>query len=116
MTSVLLPTPMPERRSSAFSSGGAGQGCLAGRSTLAGLGTALALMIPVFVLIARWQPGAWLLVVAPGYGLLLAWAGRLLAATIGIRRRPELLARVRSLIQDNERMDRAVPDAAATRR
>jgi hypothetical protein len=55
-------------------------------------------MIPVFVLIARWQPGTWLLVVAPGYGLLLAWAGRLVAATIGIRRLPELLARVSSLI------------------
>jgi ABC-2 type transport system permease protein len=98
VTSVLLPTPIPERRSSTFSSGGAGQGCLAGLSTLAGLGTALALMIPVFLLIARWQPGVWLLVVAPGYGLLLAWAGRLVAATIGIRRLPELLARVSSLI------------------
>jgi ABC-2 type transport system permease protein len=98
VTSVLLPTPIPERRSSAFSSGGAGQGCLAGLTTLAGLGATLALMIPVFLLIARWHPGTWLLVVAPGYGLLLAWVGRLVAATIAIRRLPELLARVSSLI------------------
>lgn len=98
VVSVLLPTPIPERRSSAFSSGGAGQGCLAGLTTLAGFGATLALLVPVFVMIAGWRPGTWLLIVAPCYGVLLAWAGRLVAANIGFRRLPELLARVSSLI------------------
>jgi hypothetical protein len=98
ITSALLPTPLPERRSSAFSSGGAGQGCLAGLATLAGLVVALALIVPVFVLIARWHSGPWLLVVGPCYGLMLAWAGRIVAANIGFRRLPEVLARVSSLI------------------
>ncbi len=98
ITSALLPTPLPDRRSSAFSSGGAGQGCLAGLATLAGLVVALALIVPVFVLIARWHSGAWLLVVGPCYGLILAWAGRIVAANIGFRRLPEVLARVSSLI------------------
>ena len=98
ITSVLLPTPIPERRSSAFSSGGAGQGCLAGLATLAGLGVALAAMVPVFAAIAVWRAGAWLLVAGPGYGLMLAWAGRIVAANVGFRRLPEVLARVSSVI------------------
>jgi ABC-2 type transport system permease protein len=94
VVSVLLPVPVPERRSSAFSSGGAGQGCLAALATVAGLGIAVAAMMPVFVLHSRTGTDAWLLVVAPGYGAALAWGGRRAAAVIGFRRLPEVLAAV----------------------
>ncbi|HEX9035226.1 MAG TPA: hypothetical protein VF834_25570 [Streptosporangiaceae bacterium] len=88
--SVLLPVPVPERRSSAFGGGGVGQGCLASLTTFAGLGVAVAAMIPVFVLHS--VVGAWLLVIAPCYGAALAWAGRRAAAVLGFRRLPEVLA------------------------
>ncbi len=93
MVSVLLPVPVPERRT-AFGGGGAGQGCLSGLATFASLGVAVALMTPVFVVQAVAHPGAWLLVIAPGYGVVLAWAGRRVAALAGYRRLPELLAAV----------------------
>lgn len=94
MVSVLIPVPVPERRSSAFSSGGAGQGCLAALATFSGLGVAVAAMTPVFVLHAVTRGGAWVLVAAPCYGAALAWAGRRAAAMIGFRRMPEVLAAV----------------------
>jgi len=90
--SVLLPVPVPERRSSAFGGGGAGQGCLAAVATFAGLGVALALMTPVFVAWAMLHSGAWLVVAGPAYGAAAAWAGRLVAARVGFRRLPEMLA------------------------
>jgi len=94
MVSVLLPVPVPERRSSAFSGGGAGQGCLSALATIAGVGVAVAAMIPVLVLQAEVRVGAWLLLIAPAYGALLAWAGRRAAAMVGYRRLPEMLAAV----------------------
>jgi ABC-2 type transport system permease protein len=94
VVSVLMPVPVPERRASAFSGGGAGQGCLAGLTTLGGLLVSLILMIPLLVFQAAAQPGGWLLVIAPCYGALLAWAGRWVAAEVGYRRLPEVLAAV----------------------
>ena len=97
ISSVLLPIPIPERRSSAFSSGGAGQGCLAGLATLAGMAVTVVLMIPALVLAGRWHSSAWLLAVAPCYGIVLAWTGRRFAAITGFRRLPELFAEVSRL-------------------
>jgi ABC-2 type transport system permease protein len=90
--SVLLPVAIPERRSSAFGGGGAGQGCLAAVATFAGLGVALALMTPIFVAWAMLHSGVWLLLAGPGYGAVAAWAGRIVAARVGFRRLPEMLA------------------------
>jgi len=42
--------------------------------------------------------GPELLVVGPCYGLMLAWAGLIVAANVGFRRLPEVLARVSSRI------------------
>ena len=90
--SVLLPVPIPERRSSAFGGGGAGQGCLAAVATFAGLGVALALMAPVLAAWAVLHNGVWLVLAGPAYGAAAAWAGRIVAARVGFRRLPEVLA------------------------
>lgn len=92
VTSVLVPAPIPERRSSVFGGGGAGQGCLAGLAMLAGVAVSMAVMVPLFVIEATGHGGLWLLVGGPAYGAALAWVGRLMAAKIGYRRMPEILA------------------------
>ncbi len=92
VTSVLVPAPVPERRSSAFGGGGTGQGCLAGLAMLIGLAISLVMLVPVFVLQVAAHPGLWLLLVGPAYGAALAWGGRQVAARIGYRRMPEMLA------------------------
>jgi ABC-2 type transport system permease protein len=94
VASVLLPYPVPERRTSAFGGAGTGRGCLAGLANLAILILAVAFMSPVLVLLAILHTGLWLLLIGPGYGAAIAWVGRLAASEIGYRRLPELLATV----------------------
>jgi ABC-2 type transport system permease protein len=86
--------PIPDRRASAFSSPGTGQGCLAGLTTLAGLLAALALLTPAVALTELWHAPLPVGVLVLGYGALLARAGRRTAAVIGFRRMPEILAAV----------------------
>ncbi|ETK33414.1 hypothetical protein [Microbispora sp. ATCC PTA-5024] len=91
VSSVILPYTYPERLN-AFSGAAPGQG---GQAFLASFGTmfgtgllALPLVVPVLL-------GAyWLAVLAVPYGLLVAWAGRRLASSIGFNRLPDLLAAV----------------------
>lgn len=90
--SVLLPVPFPERRSSSYSGPGVGQGCLAAVATFAGLGVAALALVPVFVAEAALPGRAWLLVAGPAYGAALLWLGRGIAAVVGFRRLPEILA------------------------
>jgi len=90
--SVLLPVPFPERRSSAYSGPGVGQGCLAALATFAGLAVAALALVPVFVAEAALPGRAWLLLAGPAYGAALLWLGRRIAATVGFRRLPEILA------------------------
>ena len=62
--------------------------------TLGGLVAALVMLVPVFVLIALWHAPLLVGVLMVGYGAALAWAGRWIAAVIGFRRMPEMLAQV----------------------
>jgi ABC-2 type transport system permease protein len=90
--SVLLPVPFPERRSSAYSGPGVGQGCLAALATFAGLGVAALTVLPVFLAEAALPSRAWLLLIGPAYGATVLWLGRRIAAEVGFRRLPEILA------------------------
>ncbi len=91
MTSVILPYTFPDRLN-AFTGAAPGQG---GQAFLASFGAmfgtgliALPLFLPVLF-------GAyWLSVLAVPYGLLISWAGRRLAATIGFNRLPDLLTAI----------------------
>ena len=94
VVSILLPVPVPERRSNAFSGGGPGQGCLLGLAILGSLIVTGVLMIPLFVWAGVAHLGGWLLVVGPCYGAVLALAGRVVAAFTGYGRLPEVLAQV----------------------
>jgi ABC-2 type transport system permease protein len=94
IASVLMPYAVPDRRASAFGGAGTGRGCLAALANVAILVLSAIFLIPVFVLLVIWHSGPWLLLVGPGYGTAMAWAGRLAASDIGFRRLPELLAEV----------------------
>lgn len=98
VTSVLVPAPVPERRASSFGGGGSGQGCLAGLAMLAGLAVSAVLLVPALVAEVAGLRGIWMLLVGPAYGAVLAWAGRMVAARIGYRRMPEILAVVAATI------------------
>jgi ABC-2 type transport system permease protein len=94
VASILMPYAVPERRASAFGGGGTGRGCLAGLVNVAILVLAIVLLSPVLVMLVLWHTGLWLLLVGPGYGAAMAWAGRRAASEVGLRRLPELLAAV----------------------
>jgi ABC-2 type transport system permease protein len=94
VASILMPYAVPERRASAFGGGGTGRGCLAGLVNVAILVLAIVLLSPVLVMLVLWHTGLWLLLVGPGYGAAMAWAGRRAGSEIGLRRLPELLAAV----------------------
>jgi ABC-2 type transport system permease protein len=94
ISSVLMPYPVSERRTSAFGGAGTGRGCLAALANVAIMTLAVVLLIPVFVLLVFLHTGPWLLLAGPAYGTAMAWAGRMAASDIGFGRLPELLAAV----------------------
>jgi ABC-2 type transport system permease protein len=94
VASILMPYAVPERRASAFGGGGTGRGCLAGLANFAIMVLAVVLLSPVLIMLALLHTGLWLLLVGPGYGAAIAWAGRRAASDIGFRRLPELLTEV----------------------
>lgn len=91
VVSVLLPFTYPERLN-AFTGAAPGQGGLAFAATLTALiGTGL-LSLP-FVVPLLFGQTLWALAAVP-YGVAVAWVGRRIAASIGYRRLPEILAAV----------------------
>ena len=92
VTSVLVPYALPDRMN-AFSSAAPGQGGAAFASSLSLLVVTSLLAIPIGLLAGLGAP-LWLMVAAPAYGALLAWAGRRIAARNAYARIPELVAAV----------------------
>jgi ABC-2 type transport system permease protein len=92
VTSVLLPYALPDRIN-AFSGAAPGQGGAAFVSSMSLLISTAVLAVPIGALVGLGAP-LWLMVLGPAYGLLLAWAGRRLAASRAYPRLPELVASV----------------------
>ncbi|MEZ0072728.1 ABC-2 type transport system permease protein [Planotetraspora sp. GP83] len=91
VTSVILPYTFPDRLN-AFSGAAPGQG---GQAFLASFGAMLGTsMIALPVVLPVLLGAYWLCVLAVPYGLLIAWAGRRLGASIGFNRMPDLVAAV----------------------
>ncbi|GIH70469.1 hypothetical protein [Sphaerimonospora thailandensis] len=91
MVSVLLPYTFPERLN-AFSGAAPGQGGQAFAATFAAMTGTAVLVLPVVVPV-MFGLSVWAVVAVP-YGLAVAWGGRRLAALIGYRRIPDILAAV----------------------
>ncbi len=94
VASILMPYAVPERRASAFGGGGTGRGCLAALANFTIMVLAVVVLSPVLIMLVILHTGLWLLLVGPGYGAAIAWAGRRAASDIGFRRLPELLTEV----------------------
>ncbi|GAA0388072.1 transporter [Acrocarpospora corrugata] len=91
LMSVLSPYTYPERMN-AFSGAAPGQG---GQAFVAGFGALFGaglLILPVLIPTVFFAP--WVSVIGAVYGAAVAWGGRRIAAKIGFRRFPELLAAV----------------------
>ncbi|MEV4562600.1 hypothetical protein AB0K12_02385 [Nonomuraea sp. NPDC049419] len=91
VSSVVLPYTVPDRMN-AFTGAAPGQGGQAFASA-AGAMVAIAVLVLPFVVPLAFGL-TWITVLAPFYGLLLETLGRRLAARVGFRRTPELLAAV----------------------
>lgn len=91
VTSVVLPYTVPERMN-AFTGAAPGQGGLAFASAMGAMVAISVLSLPFVVPMAFGL--TWASVLAPFYGLLMETLGRRLAARVGFRRTPELLAAV----------------------
>ncbi|MER7207069.1 hypothetical protein ABT340_08335 [Streptosporangium sp. NPDC000239] len=91
LTSVLVPYSVPERLN-AFTGAVPGQGGLAFVASFGAMigGGLLSLPVVVPVLLGV----TWVSVLAVPYGLLVAWAGRRVAGSVGFRRYPELVGAV----------------------
>lgn len=96
VTSVLLPYPVPERRTNVFSGGNAGRGCLTAATAWGTMLASAVLALPVILPAAFFGAPATvpLLVLAPAYGAGIAWAGRRIATAVAFPHLPELLAKV----------------------
>ncbi|GII53224.1 transporter [Planotetraspora thailandica] len=91
VASVLLPYTVPERLN-AFSGAAPGQGGLAFVSSLGMMLASAAVALPIFLPVAMGL--TWVAPLAVPYGLLAAWGGRRLAASLGFGRMPEIFAAV----------------------
>jgi ABC-2 type transport system permease protein len=96
--SVLAPYPVPDQPGAAFAGPGAGRGCLAGLFWLLGSAVTAVASAPVWLPALVWgdRPAVVLAVFAGGlgWGALLAWTGRRIAAQLLVARLPELLVAV----------------------
>ncbi|MET8861505.1 hypothetical protein ABZW11_00980 [Nonomuraea sp. NPDC004580] len=91
VSSVVLPYTVPDRMN-AFTGAAPGQGGQAFASAAGAMVAVAVLVLPFVVPLAFGL--TWITVLAPFYGLLLETLGRRLAARVGFRRTPELLAAV----------------------
>lgn len=91
VVSVLIPYTYPERLN-AFTGAAPGQGGQAFAATFAAMAGAGVVGLPIIVPVL-FGFTAWAVVAVP-YGLAVAWGGRRLAASIGYRRIPDILAAV----------------------
>ncbi|HKA67533.1 MAG TPA: hypothetical protein VKG85_00300 [Actinomycetes bacterium] len=96
VASALAPFPVPESTTNVFSGGNTGQGCLAGLVVIGSLAGTGLLSLPLLAapLLARLDRPVQATLVylgGIGYGLVVAWLGRYLAAAMVYGRQPELL-------------------------
>jgi ABC-2 type transport system permease protein len=96
VTSVLLPSPVPERKSGAFGGGGAGQGAAALAGSLSSMVSSVLVSAPLAIaavalglLLPRALPV--LIIIGPAYGWSAAALGRRIAAGRLAGRMPEVL-------------------------
>lgn len=95
LISVLLPYGIPERRGNVLGHPGVGKGGVAFAAAMGSMTLTVLLSLPIVVgMVLGGTPALVTAAVAPGYGAAVAWAARALAARIGLRRLPEIVAAV----------------------
>lgn len=95
LVSVLLPYSVPERRGNVLGHPGVGKGGVAFAAALTSMTSTVVLSLPIVIGLIVGGGWAWVAAgAAPLYGFGLAWAARRLAARIGLRRLPEIIAAV----------------------
>ncbi len=98
LLSVLAPYPVPDQPGAAFAGPGAGRGCLAGLFWLLGSAVTAVASAPVWLPALVWGDRAVVVLGVfaggLGWGALLAWVGRRIAAQLLVVRLPELLVAV----------------------